>query len=126
MAAIVNRGGIDEFLALVERPNTRGDALWALHALPRPPVNDLVAALSAGAPARRGAAALALGSLCHAGTLPLLEQIARDDARRRREALVALLSCRDGAADETIDRLSGNHALAAQIRSLRQEIDDFF
>lgn len=109
-------------LALAMNPDTLEETLIALRHADSPAVAPLLAALRDSSPSRRLAAARALGTLCHAGVLPQLERMVLT-GEHRREAITALLCCRDGAADDIVKRVSQDASIAALVRTVANEIN---
>lgn len=109
-------------LALAMNPETLEETLIALRHADSPAVTSLLAALRDSSPSRRLAAARALGTLCHAGVLPQLERMVLT-GEHRREAITALLCCRDGAADDIVKRVSQDASIAALVRAVANEIN---
>lgn len=124
VAAMLRRNAaaaMPEFLGLVENVRTRQIALQALDELDQPPMQELMAALSAANVADRFAAARALGHID--GPHTTAQMVSRIEKNiSRRECLAALLLSRGKEAKTAVAEARQSPLLDPLVRALQSEL----
>ena len=93
--------------------------------LPNPPTDLLLSQLNSPSVAHRFAAAKALGVLCHGDTLPELARMI-ETGDHSREALAVLSQCNDPGAIQYMRKLQSQPSFAAQLMTVRSEMQQLF
>ena len=118
---------VSAFLAMVLDDARREDALAALHAAPKPPIERFIANLDHPQVDRRFAAAKALGSMCDRTDVGQILRRMVNQNDRRREALAALLSCRSDEAAKFINAARARtSSIDAEVRAVQTELQRIF
>jgi HEAT repeat protein len=121
-----DRDGTEFYLSRLRDPKSRDAALAALHSAPAATVQPLLAALESPRVDDRFAAARALAELCeHGGAGEELRRMVQRNTHRR-EALAALMFCRDPAAVEFLKSARSSPAIDAEVRALQSQLSNNF
>jgi hypothetical protein len=123
---LLRRGEVQPLLSQIEATDTRAAALQMVRTTSDPPVEALLRALEGPRIDERFAAARALAEICGArGAGDRLRRMIESN-QHRREALAALMLCRDAAASEFLERARANRSIDSEIRALESELAKSF